>query len=303
MQIGLVGLGKMGLSMLERLTHGGHEVVGFDVASDAVARCAKLGGTGTRSLEALVGRLRAPRLVWVMLPAGEPTRETIRSLSALLQANDIIVDGGNSHYREATLRSRELADLGIHFLDVGTSGGVRGRTDGFSLMIGGPAVTVEGLKPILTTLAPAPDRGWGRVGPAGAGHFVKMVHNGIEYGAMQAFAEGFAILSAKPDFDIDVEQVSHIWQHGSVVRSWLLDLVAEALAADARLESIAPVVDDSGEGRWTVQEAIELGVSAPVITLSLLTRLKSRDEEGFSERLLAALRHRFGGHAVERRDA
>ncbi|MDH5549801.1 MAG: NADP-dependent phosphogluconate dehydrogenase, partial [Gemmatimonadota bacterium] len=205
-------------------------------------------------------------------------------------------------YREAALRSSELAALGIRFLDVGTSGGVRGGTDGFSMMVGGAEETVENLKPIFATLAPAPDRGWGRVGPVGAGHFVKMVHNGIEYGAMQAFAEGFAILEAKGDFGLDLEQVSRIWQHGSVVRSWLLDLVAETLADAAQLKSIAPVVADSGEGRWTVQEAIALGVSAPVITLSLLTRLKSRDEGGFSERLLAALRHRFGGHAVEQAD-
>ena len=302
MQIGLVGLGKMGISMLQRLTRGGHEVVGFDLDEDAVASCVELGGTAAPSLEMLVSRLSAPRLVWVMLPAGDPTKETIRSLSGLLQANDVIVDGGNSHYREATLRSRELEEVGLRFLDVGTSGGVRGLTEGFSLMIGGPDKTVENLKPIFATLAPAPDRGWGRVGPAGAGHFVKMVHNGIEYGAMQAFAEGFAILEAKGDFDLDLEQVSSIWQNGSVVRSWLLDLVSEILADDAKLESLAPVVADSGEGRWTVQEAIDLGLSAPVITLSLLTRLKSRDEAGFSERLLAALRNRFGGHAIEQVD-
>ncbi len=299
MQIGLVGLGKMGLPILQRLTRGGHDVVGFDAAEDALARCAEVGGTAAPSLEALVGRLSPPRVVWVMLPAGDPTKETIGSLSRLLRANDVIIDGGNSHYREAVLRASELAAAGIEFLDVGTSGGVRGLTDGFSLMIGGREKTVENLKPLFATLAPVPDRGWGRVGPVGAGHFVKMVHNGIEYGAMQAFAEGFAILAAKSDFGLDLEQVSTIWQHGSVVRSWLLDLVWEALADDATLEHIAPVVADSGEGRWTVQEAIDLGVSAPVITLSLLTRLKSRDDRGFSERLLAALRNRFGGHAIE----
>jgi 6-phosphogluconate dehydrogenase len=302
MQIGLVGLGKMGISMLQRLTRGGHEVVGFDLAEGAAERSVALGGTAAQSLEELVGSLRAPRLVWVMLPAGDPTGETIRSLSGLLQANDVLVDGGNSHYGEAAPRSRALAEVGIQFLDVGTSGGVRGARDGFSLMIGGPQETVASLQPIFETLAPAPDRGWGRVGPVGAGHFVKMVHNGIEYGAMQAFAEGFAILEAKDDFDLDLEQVSSIWQHGSVVRSWLLDLVSETLADDPTLQSIAPVVADSGEGRWTVQEAIDVGVSAPVITLSLLARLKSRDEAGFSERLLAALRNRFGGHAIEQVD-
>src|SRR5512134_2302888 len=204
MQVGLVGLGKMGLSMLRRLTRGGHDVVGFDVAQDALARCAESGGTGAASLDALVRGLRAPRVVWVMLPAGPSTSETIDSLAALLQPNDVVVDGGNSHYRDAAPRSRALAEVGIRFLDVGTSGGVRGATDGFSLMIGGEADTVERLRPVFATLAPAPDRGWGRVGPAGAGHFVKMIHNGIEYGAMQAFAEGFAILAAKRDFDLDL---------------------------------------------------------------------------------------------------
>ena len=302
MQIGLVGLGKMGMSMLRRLTRGGHDVVGFDVAADAVARCVEGGGTGAPTLEALASSLRAPRHVWVMLPAGAPTDETIRALAGLLQPNDVIVDGGNSHYREAARRSSALAEAGIRYLDVGTSGGVRGDEGGFSLMIGGAEETVERLRPVFATLAPAPDRGWGRVGPVGAGHFVKMVHNGIEYGAMQALAEGFAILKAKGDFDLDLEQVTRIWQHGSVVRSWLLDLVSETLADNPALEGIAPVVADSGEGRWTVQEAIDLGLSAPVITLSLLTRLKSRDEAAFSERLLAALRNRFGGHAIEQVD-
>jgi len=302
MQIGLVGLGKMGLSILRRLTRGGHEVVGFDVAKDALARCVEAGGVGAPSLEALVSRLTAPRVVWVMLPAGAATSGALDSLARLLRPNDVVVDGGNSPYREAVHRSRALGEAGIRFLDVGTSGGVRGATDGFSLMIGGEDDTVERLTPLFATLAPSPDRGWGRVGPAGAGHFVKMIHNGIEYGAMQAFAEGFAILAAKRDFALDLEQVSRIWQHGSVVRSWLLDLVSETLAGNPTLEGIAPVVADSGEGRWTVEEAIALGVSAPVITLSLLARLKSRDDAGFGERLLAALRHRFGGHAIEQSD-
>jgi 6-phosphogluconate dehydrogenase len=299
MQVGLVGLGKMGMAILQRLTRGGHDVIGYDVAADAVARCAACGARGAPSLAALASGLRAPRVIWVMLPAGPPTGETIHALAGLLQADDVIVDGGNSHYREAAARSTALAEAGIHFLDVGTSGGVRGDAHGFCLMIGGPERIIERLTPIFVTLAPAPDRGWGRVGPVGAGHFAKMVHNGIEYGAMQAFAEGFAILEAKGDLDLDLGQVSRIWQHGSVVRSWLLDLIAEALAENPDLDGIAPVVADSGEGRWTVQEAVDLGVSAPVITLSLLARLKSRDQAGFSERLLAALRHRFGGHAVE----
>ena len=302
MRIGLVGLGKMGLALLRRLSRGGHEVVGFDLDEAAVRRAVASGGTAAANLEALVARLTAPRVVWVMLPAGDATEAAIRSLSGLLETNDVVVDGGNSHYRDAARRSKVLGAAGIHFVDVGTSGGMRGLTDGFSLMIGGPEDTIETLRPIFATLAPAPDRGWGRVGPVGAGHFVKMVHNGVEYGAMQALAEGFAILAAKRDFDLDLTRITSVWQHGSVVRSWLLDLVAETLADDATLETIAPVVADSGEGRWTVQEAIELGVSAPVITLSLLARLKSRDAAGFSERLVAALRQRFGGHAVEPAD-
>jgi 6-phosphogluconate dehydrogenase len=303
MQIGLVGLGKMGGAMVRRLTGGGHDVVGFDVGEEAVSRCVAAGGTATASLHALVEGLRPPRCVWVMLPAGDPTADTIHTLSDLLDADDVIVDGGNSHYGEAMRRSVELEASGLHFLDVGTSGGVRGGTDGFSLMIGGPEDIVDRLRPLFETLAPATDRGWGRVGPAGAGHFVKMVHNGIEYGAMQAFAEGLAVLEAKDAFDLDLAQVTSIWQHGSVVRSWLLDLVVEALAEDPKLERIAPVVADSGEGRWTVQEAVDLGVAAPVIAQSLFARFKSQDDEGFGERLLAALRHRFGGHAVKPADS
>jgi 6-phosphogluconate dehydrogenase len=299
MQIGLVGLGKMGSAMVERLVRGGHEVTGFDVGEEAVRRCAAAGGTAAASLESLVFGLTLPRCVWVMVPAGDPTAETVHRLAALLDRDDVIIDGGNSHYREAMRRAAELEASDIHFLDVGTSGGVRGGTDGFSLMIGGPEAIVERLRPLFETLAPAPDRGWGRVGPSGAGHFVKMVHNGIEYGAMQAFAEGVAILEAKPEFALDLAQVTNIWQHGSVVRSWLLDLVVEALVEDPTLERIAPVVADSGEGRWTVQEAVDLGVSAPVIAHALFARFKSQDDAGFSERLLAALRNRFGGHAVK----
>jgi 6-phosphogluconate dehydrogenase len=302
MQIGLIGLGKMGGAILERLTRGGHDVVGFDIGEDAAARCVAAGGVAAASLPEVVERLAVPRCVWVMLPAGDPTAETIRTLSTVLAAEDIIVDGGNSHYGEAVRRSAELTLSSIHFLDVGTSGGVRGGTDGFSMMIGGPQEVVERLRPVFETLAPAPDRGWGRVGPAGAGHFVKMVHNGIEYGAMQAFAEGLAILEAKEDFALDLEQVTRIWQHGSVVRSWLLDLVVEAIAEDPKLDRIAPVVADSGEGRWTVQESVDLGVAAPVLAQALFTRFKSRDDVGFSERLLAALRNRFGGHDVQSAD-
>jgi 6-phosphogluconate dehydrogenase len=299
MQIGLVGLGKMGSAMVQRLASGGHEVTGFDVGEEAVRRCVAAGGNAAASLEALVSGLTGPRCVWVMVPAGDPTSETVQRLADLLDPDDVVIDGGNSHYAEAMRHSAALEAAGIHFLDVGTSGGVRGGTDGFSLMIGGPDTIVERLRPLFETLAPASDRGWGHVGPAGAGHFVKMVHNGIEYGAMQAFAEGVAILAAKQELGLDLAQVTRIWQHGSVVRSWLLDLVVEALAEDPALERIAPVVADSGEGRWTVQEAVDLGVSAPVIAHALFARFKSQDDLGFSERLLAALRNRFGGHAVQ----
>jgi 6-phosphogluconate dehydrogenase len=302
MQIGLIGLGKMGGAMLERLRRGGHDVVGFDTGEEAVARCVAAGGAAAASVDDLVGTLEQPRNVWVMLPAGDPTAETIRVLADLLEPDDLVVDGGNSHYGVAMQHHALLEPKGIQFLDVGTSGGVRGVRDGFSMMIGGGEAAVERLRPVFETLAPAPDRGWGRVGPAGAGHFVKMVHNGIEYGAMQAFAEGLAILEAKEDFGLDLEQVTRIWQHGSVVRSWLLDLVVEALADDPKLDRIAPVVADSGEGRWTVQESVDLGVAAPVLAQALFTRFKSRDDVGFSERLLAALRHRFGGHAVQPAD-
>jgi 6-phosphogluconate dehydrogenase len=300
MQIGVVGLGKMGVAVAERLARGGHAVTGFDVSAEAVTAATAAGITVVPDLASLTAALDTPRVVWLMLPAGAVTGDAAHALGGLLQPDDVVIDGGNSHYRDTMARAADLADRGIAFVDVGTSGGVRGGDDGFSLMIGGAPEAIAGLEPVLRTLAPAPDRGWAHVGPVGAGHFVKMIHNGIEYGAMQAFAEGFAILDATPEFDLDLAQIAGVWQHGSVVRSWLLDLIAEALAEDPGLADIAPVVADSGEGRWTVQEAMDLDVAAPVITLSLLARLKSRDTSGFSERLLAALRHRFGGHAVER---
>lgn len=300
MQIGIVGLGKMGRAIAARLMHGGHEVLGFDIDTDAVEEAARSGVLATRTIELLIEQLRAPRTVWAMLPAGHATDEAIGTLAHLLAAGDTVIDGGNSNYHDAAGHATALAAHGIGFLDVGTSGGIRGELDGFCLMIGGSTESVARGTPIFETLAPAPSRGWAHVGPHGAGHFVKMIHNGIEYGAMQALAEGLAILDAKEEFDLDLAKITEVWRSGSVIRSWLLDLTAELLADDATLADIAPRVADSGEGRWTVQEAIDLGVAAPVITLALLARLKSRDATGFSERLLAAMRNRFGGHAVTR---
>jgi 6-phosphogluconate dehydrogenase len=235
-----------------------------------------------------------------MVPAGDPTEATVRALADLLSAGDTIIDGGNSNYKESIRRSAMVAERGLHFVDAGTSGGVWGLTEGYSLMVGGPNEAVDRLRPIFETLAPAKDQGWGHVGPVGSGHFTKMVHNGIEYGMMQAYAEGFSILKHKKEFDLDLAQIAELWRTGSVVRSWLLDLTARALHDDQDLSSIAPYVSDSGEGRWTVAEAIDLDVPAPVITLALLQRLRSRDSESFADRLLSALRNQFGGHAVKK---
>src|SRR5919199_4675369 len=234
-----------------------------------------------------------------MVPSGEPTEKTVAALMRLLAAGDTIIDGGNSNYQDSMRRAGMCKANGIAFLDVGTSGGIWGLAEGYSLMVGGDDAAAERLRPIFETLAPAPDRGWGHVGPSGSGHFVKMVHNGIEYGMMQAYAEGLSILRHKEEFRLDLAQVAEIWRHGSVVRSWLLDLTARALAENPAMEGIAPYVSDSGEGRWTVAEAIDLDVPAPVITLALIQRLRSRDEESFADRLLSALRNQFGGHAVK----
>jgi 6-phosphogluconate dehydrogenase len=303
MRIGMVGLGKMGANMTTRLLRGGHEVVVHDQAADAAARAAAGGATAADSLETLVGKLSAPRAVWVMVPAGAPTEATVERLAALLSSGDTVIDGGNSNYKESMRRGATLRARGIHFVDVGTSGGVWGLAEGYSLMVGGDETAIERLRPIFETLAPARDRGWGRVGPSGAGHFTKMVHNGIEYGLMQAFAEGFSILRHKEELELDLAQIAEIWRHGSVVRSWLLDLTARALAENPTMEGIAPWVSDSGEGRWTVAEAIDLDVPAPVISLALIQRLRSRDEESYADRLLAAMRNQFGGHAIKREPA
>ena len=300
MKIGMVGLGKMGANMTTRLLRGGHAVVVYDQSADAVQTATKGGAQAGASLEALVGALDAPRAVWVMVPSGDPTEQTVRTLGELLSPGDTIVDGGNSNYKDTIRRGEMLKRKGIDYVDTGTSGGVWGLQEGYALMIGGDDAAVERLRPVFETLAPAKDRGWGHVGPCGSGHFVKMVHNGIEYGLMQAYAEGFSILKHKQEFSLDLAQVAEIWRTGSVVRSWLLDLTARALHENPAMDGIAPWVSDSGEGRWTVSEAVDLDVPAPVITLALIQRLRSRDTESYADRLLAAMRNQFGGHAIKK---
>jgi 6-phosphogluconate dehydrogenase len=299
MELGMIGLGRMGANMTKRLINGGHRLVVSDRNPDAVSASAADGAVPAESVKDLIGKLSAPRAVWVMVPSGEPTEQTIMELAGLLSAGDTIIDGGNSNYKDSMRRATRVKERDLTFVDVGTSGGVWGITEGYSMMVGGEADAVERLRPIFETLAPAPDKGWGRVGPSGAGHFVKMVHNGIEYGLMQAYAEGFELMKRKTDLELDIAQIAEIWRYGSVVRSWLLDLTARALSENPNLEGIAAFVPDSGEGRWTVMEAIDLGVSIPVISLSLQNRFRSRDEEPFSDKLLAAMRNQFGGHAVK----
>ncbi|MBI4471968.1 MAG: decarboxylating 6-phosphogluconate dehydrogenase, partial [Acidobacteria bacterium] len=276
--------------------------IGYDRDREALERAAGKGAYAADSLEKLVRGLAPPRAVWLMVPSGRPVDETIQSLLPNLSPNDVIVDGGNSYYKDSMRRGEDLKKHGVHFVDSGTSGGIWGLEEGYSLMIGGDPEPVERLRPIFETLAPAPGQGWGRVGPVGAGHFVKMIHNGVEYGMMQAYAEGFAMMDRKIEFALDLRQVCEIWQHGSVVRSWLLDLIRDMLAANPALTGIAPYVADSGEGRWTVREAVDLDVSAPVITLALLERLRSRQADSYGDKLLAGLRNQFGGHAIKRKE-
>jgi len=302
MRIGMVGLGKMGGNMTQRLLKGGHEVVVTDLNPQFVQNGVDMGAIGANNLAELVQHLPSPRVVWVMIPAGDPTEKTIFQIADLLSADDIIIDGGNSNYKDSVRHGQMLQARDIHFVDVGTSGGVWGLENGYSLMIGGDEKAVESLRPIFETLAPAPNLGWGRVGGVGSGHFVKMIHNGIEYGMMQAFAEGFAIMQAKTDFDLNMGEIAHIWQHGSVVRSWLLDLIADALLQDQKLEDIAAFVPDSGEGRWTVFEAIDLNVSAPIITLALERRIRSRENAPYADKLLSVMRNQFGGHSIKKQD-
>jgi 6-phosphogluconate dehydrogenase len=300
MEIAMIGLGKMGGNMATRLIKGGHRVVAYALHEATIQAAEAVGAVGARTLDEVVQKLPPPRSIWVMVPSGQITDETIRSLAARLSAGDTIIDGGNSYYKDSLRHAQELVKQGLNFMDVGTSGGIWGLTEGYSLMIGGGPEVVKRHQPIFETLAPAPDKGWGRVGPPGAGHFVKMIHNGIEYGLMQAYAEGFEILKAKQEFNLSMPQIAEIWRYGSVVRSWLLDLTARVLANEEELENIKAWVPDSGEGRWTVFEAIDLDISAPVITASLQRRLRSRDVQPYSDKLLAALRNQFGGHAVKR---
>ncbi|MEO8364637.1 MAG: phosphogluconate dehydrogenase (NAD(+)-dependent, decarboxylating) [Pseudoxanthomonas sp.] len=300
MDIGMIGLGKMGANMAQRLVLGGHRVVGFDPKPEARKRVEDFRAESADSLKALVAGLTVPRAVWMMVPAGAITHDTIDALLPLLATGDTIIDGGNSNYKDTLASAGRVADKQLHYVDCGTSGGVWGLEQGYSMMVGGDAEVVERLRPIFETLAPGKDQGWGRVGPVGSGHFTKMIHNGIEYGLMQAYAEGFSILGHKKEFALDLHQVAEIWRYGSVVRSWLLDLTADALGKNPAMDGIAPFVVDSGEGRWTVAEAIELNVPAPVITLSLIERLRSRDDDSFTDKLLSAMRNQFGGHAVKK---
>ena len=300
MEIGMIGLGRMGGNMVQRLLKGGHRVVTYDRSAEAVSASQAEGAAGASSLEELIGYLSQPRAVWIMVPAGQPTEDTIDSLIPLLSAGDTILDGGNSNYKDSMTRAERLADHGIDFMDVGTSGGIWGLTEGYSLMIGGKKQVYQRLEPIFQTLAPGENQGLSHVGPAGAGHFVKMVHNGIEYGMMEAYAEGFEIMEAKKEFDLDLGRIAEGWRYGSVVRSWLLDLATAALEEDPKLDRLEAYVDDSGEGRWTVHESIDLGVPAPVISLALQQRFRSRQEGPFGAKMLAALRNQFGGHAVRK---
>jgi 6-phosphogluconate dehydrogenase len=301
-QIGMVGLGRMGGNMARRMARAGLAVVAWDRAPGARAGLANEERVrAATTLAELVAALPAPRVVWLMLPAGAPTEQTLAELGGLLAAGDVVVDGANAWYRDSMRRAGELGSRGVLFVDAGVSGGVWGLVNGYGLMVGGPAEAVRRVEPFLRALAPAADRGWLHCGPSGAGHFTKMVHNGIEYGLMQAYAEGFALLQAKEDLQLDVARIAESWRHGTVIRSWLLDLTAEFLAEDARLESIAPVVADSGEGRWTAIESVELGVPTPVMTLALMQRFASQGRGDFADRLLARMRQSFGGHAVTRR--
>ncbi len=296
MEIGFVGLGRMGLNMVTRLTRGGHSVIGFDRSADAVGRAKTEGAGGAASLDELVRALKPPRAVWVMVPAGAPTESTIDALAGLLSPGDTIIDGGNSNFNDDVRRAKALAAKQVAYVDAGTSGGIWGLQEGYCLMVGGPIDACRRLEPVFLTLAP--NNGYLRVGDSGAGHYVKMIHNGIEYGLMQAYAEGFELMASSP-YNVDLAAVSELWNHGSVVRSWLLELIARALAEDPKLSGLRAYVEDSGEGRWTLQEAIDRAVPMPVLTASLFTRFRSREENPLAERLLAAMRNQFGGHAVK----
>ena len=297
MELGIIGLGKMGLNICRRLIQGGHSVVVFDSDSEVLKIAQKENISTGNSLEDLVKKLTKRRILWVMVPSGEITNSTILNLSGLLDRGDIIIDGGNSYYKDTQSMADKLSEKGIDFLDVGTSGGIWGLENGYSLMVGGDSVTYSKLVPLFETLAPS--KGFGHVGPSGAGHFVKMIHNGIEYGMMQAYAEGFDLLKSKEDFNLDIQSISEIWSHGSVVRSWILELISDLLREDSSLKDVAPFVQDSGEGRWTVQESLDAEVPIPVISSALYARFYSRNKDkSFSAKLLSALRNQFGGHKI-----
>jgi 6-phosphogluconate dehydrogenase len=296
MELGVIGLGRMGANMSQRLMDGGHRIVAYDRDAGAVQTVASAGAVGASSLEQLVAKLSPQRAVWLMVPSGAPVEQTIHALAPLLSPGDAIIDGGNSYYKDSVRRAASLKKQRLHFLDVGTSGGIWGLKMGYCLMIGGAEEVFRRLEPIFQTLAP--EEGYAYMGSSGAGHFVKMVHNGIEYGLLQAYAEGFELLHASP-YELDLAQLARLWNRGSVVRSWLLELTEKALAADPDLASVRDYVQDSGEGRWTVLEAVERGVPLPVISLSLLTRFRSQQDESFSAKVIAALRREFGGHPVK----
>jgi 6-phosphogluconate dehydrogenase len=297
MQLGFVGLGKMGLNMVTRLTRGGHQIVAYDRNPTAVAQAEAAGAKGVASLDALAAALAPPRAVWIMVPSGAPTESTVDALGGLLAKGDIIIDGGNTNFHDDVRRAQALSATGVQYVDAGTSGGIWGLTEGYCLMVGGNEEVCRHLEPVFLTLAP--EHGYLRVGDHGAGHYVKMIHNGIEYGMMQAYAEGFELMHAS-DYKVDLAAVASLWMNGSVVRSWLLELTARALAEDAELSALKGYVEDSGEGRWTLHEGIDRAVPMPVLTAALFTRFRSREDNPFGERMLAALRNQFGGHAVKK---
>jgi 6-phosphogluconate dehydrogenase len=300
MEVGMVGLGRMGGALAERIRQGGHQVVAYDRDPDTRSGAAKTGLNIVDSLEHLVELLPRPRIVWVMVPSGHPTEGTVSALAEVMEAGDVVIDGGNSNYKDSMRRGAQLQHKGIDIIDAGVSGGVWGLAEGYCLMVGGKHQAVALAEPLFRALAPTTGSGYAHVGSLGSGHFLKMVHNGIEYGVMQAYAEGFELIKAKEQFDLDLAQVAELWRHGSVVRSWLLDITAKALAEDPKLAEVVPWVEDSGEGRWTVEESIELAVPMPVISMALQARFRSRDEGQFGFRLLAAMRNRFGGHAFRK---
>lgn len=300
MEVLLIGLGKMGGNMARRLQRNGQNVIGYNRSSGITHQLeAEEGIVAVESIPDGIHKLQSPKVVWVMVPSGKATEDTIQSVAGLLQPGDIIIDGGNSNFNDSMRHGKELAEKGIHFFDAGVSGGIWGLKEGYSIMVGGDPAVFPVIEPLIKSLAPADDKGWGLVGPVGSGHFTKMVHNGIEYGMMEAFAEGFELLQARKDFNLDVHQISQIWQHSSVVRSWLLDLIALALKDDQSLNGIKPWVSDSGEGRWTVNEAINQDVPVPVIAASLFRRFESREDNSYAYRLLSAMRNQFGGHEMK----